>query len=84
VSQQLRNAFPYDSAPKYLIHDSDVIFNAEAVNTLKVIGIESVRTSSKSPWQNRIAERFVGCCRRDLLNQVWIFPSTRAYMRDAF
>ncbi len=70
VSQQLREAFPYDTAPKYLIHDRDSIFNTEAVETMKVIGLKSVRTTFKSPWQNGIAERFVGSCRRDLLDHV--------------
>jgi transposase InsO family protein len=70
VSQQLREAFPYDTAPKYLIHGRDAIFNTEVVEILKTIGIKSVRTSFKSPWQNGIAERFVGCCRRDLLDHV--------------
>jgi hypothetical protein len=55
VSQQLREAFPYDTAPKYLIHDRDAIFNAEVRETMKAIGIKSVRTSFKSPWQNGIA-----------------------------
>ncbi|MCP4054344.1 MAG: transposase, partial [Mesoflavibacter sp.] len=38
--------------------------------TLKGLGIESVRTSYRSPWQNGIAERWVGSCRRELLNHV--------------
>jgi transposase InsO family protein len=70
VSQQLREAFPYDTALKYLIYDRDTIFNFEVMETIKAIGIKSVRTSFKSPWQNGIAERFVGCCRRDLLDHV--------------
>lgn len=70
VSQQLREAFPYDTAPKYLIHDRDSIFNSEVVETMKVIGIKSIRTAFKSPWQNGVAERFVGNCRRDLLDHV--------------
>ena len=84
VSQQLLNAFPYDSAPKYLIHDRDAIFNSEVVKTIKVIGIESVRTSFKSPWQNGIAERFVGCCRRDLLDHVIVLNERhlKRLMRD--
>jgi transposase InsO family protein len=70
VSQQLRNSFPYDTAPRFLIHDRDAIFSAEVVETMKAIGIKSVRTTFKSPWQNGIAERFVGNCRRDLLDHV--------------
>jgi transposase InsO family protein len=84
VSQQLREAFPYDTAPKYLIHDRDAIFNAEVRETMQAIGIKSVRTSFKSPWQNGIAERFVGCCRRDLLNHVIVLNERhlKRLMRD--
>ena len=84
VAQQLREAFPYDTAPKYLIHDRDSIFNAEALEAVKAIGIKSVRTSFKSPWQNGIAERFVGCCRRDLLDHVIVFNERhlKRLMRD--
>jgi transposase InsO family protein len=70
VSQQLREAFPYDTAPKYLIHDRDTIFNAEVMETIETLGVKSKRTAYKSPWQNGVAERFVGCCRRDLLDHV--------------
>lgn len=70
VSQQLREAFPYDSVPGYLIHDRDCIFNSEVIETAKVLGAKPVRTAFKSPWQNGIAERFVGNCRRDLFDHV--------------
>jgi len=70
VSQQLRETFPYDFAPRYLIHDRDAAFSAEVLTTAKTLGIESIRTSFKSPWQNGFAERFVGNCRRDLLDHV--------------
>ncbi len=70
VSQQLREAFPFDAAQKYLIHDRDAIFNAEVRENIGGIGLKSVRTAFKSPWQNGVAERFVGSCRRDLLDNV--------------
>ena len=70
VSQQLREAFPYDSAARYLIFDRAANFNEEVVSTIKSFGIEPKRTSFRSPWQNGVAERFVGNCRRDLLDHV--------------
>lgn len=70
VGQQLREAFPYDTAPGYLIHDRDAIFNVEVVETAKILGTKPVRTAFKSPWQNGVAERFVGSCRRDLFSHV--------------
>lgn len=70
VSQQLREAFPYDPTAKYLIFDRGSNFSAEVVYTIKSFGIEPKRTSFRSPWQNGVAERFVGSCRRDLLDHV--------------
>jgi transposase InsO family protein len=70
VIQQLREAFPCDSAPRYLIFDRGANFSAEVLTTIKSFGIEPKRTSFQSPWQNGVAERFVGNCRRDLLDHV--------------
>ena len=72
VIQQLREAFPYDTAPRYVILDRGSNFNEEVIDTVKSFGIEPKRTSFGSPWQNGIAERFVGSCRRDLLDHVII------------
>jgi transposase InsO family protein len=66
----LREAFPYDSAPGYLIFDRGSSFNAEMIDAVKSFGIQPKRTSFRSPWQNGVAERWVGNCRRDLLDQV--------------
>jgi putative transposase len=70
VIQQLREAFPYDSAPTYLIFDRGANFNEDVVCTVKSFGIQAKRTSFRSPWQNGVAERWVGSCRRDLLDHV--------------
>jgi putative transposase len=70
VIQQLREAFPYDSAPDYLILDRGPQFNYEVIETVKSFGIRPKRTSFRSPWQNGVAERWVGSCRRDLLDHV--------------
>jgi len=73
ISQQLREAFPDDAAPKYLIFDRGSQFNEEVANTIKSFCIVPKRTSFRSPWQNGTAERFVGNCRRDLLDHVIVF-----------
>ena len=70
VIQQLREAFPYDSAPRYLIFDRGATFNEEVIDAVKSFGIQPKRTSFRSPWQNGVAERWVGNCRRDLLDHV--------------
>ena len=70
VVQQLREAFPYDTAPGYLIFDRGSSFNAEMIEAVKTFGIQPKRTSFRSPWQNGVAERWVGNCRRDLLDHL--------------
>jgi putative transposase len=44
--------------------------NEEVVSTMRSFGILSKRTSFRSPWQNGVAERWVGNCSRDLLDHV--------------
>ena len=70
VIQQLREAFPYDSAPGYVIFDRGPQFNNEVIETVKSFGIQPKRTNFRSPWQNGVADRWVGTCRRDLLDHV--------------
>jgi hypothetical protein len=70
VAQQLREAFPYDSAPRYLMFDRNATFDTEVIETSMTVGVNHVRTAFKSPWQNGVAGRFVGSCRRDLFDHV--------------
>jgi len=68
--QQLREAFPNDNSPRFLIFDNDSIFSERVTEPIKTIGIEPQRTAYRSPWQNGIAERWVGSARRELLDHV--------------
>ena len=77
--QQLENAFFINSIPRYLIFDRDSIFSSLVIKTIKSFGIEPVRTSFRSPWQDGIAERWIGSCRRELLNHVIIFNKAHLY-----
>jgi transposase InsO family protein len=84
VIQQLREAFPYDSAPGYLIFDRGTQFNEEVIDMMKSFGIKPKRTSFRSPWQNAVAERWVGNFRRDLLDHVIVLNERhlKRLMRD--
>jgi len=73
VMQQLREAFPYDTAPRYLIFDRDAIFSPAVVECVRSFGIEPIRISYRSPWQNGTAERWILSCRRELLEHVVVF-----------
>ena len=70
IAQQLREAFPYDTVPKFLLFDHDAKSGFEVPSAIRSLKITPVRTSIESPWQNGVAERWVGSCRRDLLDHV--------------
>ncbi|HZI58147.1 MAG TPA: integrase core domain-containing protein [Verrucomicrobiae bacterium] len=70
ISQQLREAFPYDQRHRYLVHDRDAKFGDAVNETIAAIGLMSTKTSLRSPWQNGIAERWVASCRRDFLDHI--------------
>ena len=70
VIQQLREAFPYDSSPKYLIYDNDSIFSNQVTGAIRSFGIKPKRTAFQSPWQNGTTERWVGSARREILDHV--------------
>jgi putative transposase len=70
VMQQLREAFPDDSAPRYLIYDNDSIFSDKVTEAIKSFGIRPKHTAFQSPWQNGVAERWVGSCKREILDHV--------------
>jgi putative transposase len=70
VVQQLREAFPFESAPRFLILDRDGKYGLEVPIAVKSMRIAPIRTSYESPWQNGVAERWVESCRRDLLDHV--------------
>lgn len=70
VVQQLREAFPEAVPYRYLILDRDSKFDANVIDFLEATGLKPTRTSVQSPWQNGIAERWVGSCRREILDHV--------------
>ena len=70
VVQQLREAFPFGSAPRFLIFDREGKYGTEVPVAVRALKISPVRTSFESPWQNGIAERWVESCRRDMLDHI--------------
>ena len=72
TAQQLREAFPWNDAPRYLVHDRDTAFHAWAP-TAPAMGIDEVLTAVHSPWQNAYAERLIGSIRRECLDHMIIW-----------
>src|SRR6267378_2356301 len=70
IVQQLQEAFPFESSPRFLIFDRDGKYGVEVPAAVRSLKITPVRTSFESPWQNGVAERWVESCRRDLLDHI--------------
>ena len=84
TAQQLREAFPWDSAPRYLLRDRDRIFGHEFVEQVKAMGIKQVLSAPRSPWQRAYVERVIGTIRRECLDHVIVFNegSLRFHMQN--
>ena len=68
--QQLREAFPWDTAPRYLLRDRDKIFGQSFVEQVRGMGIKQVLSAPRSPWQRAHVERVIGTIRRECLDHV--------------
>ena len=71
--QQMVEAFPWDHAPRYVLHDRDAIYEGSFRKRVRGMGIREVRTAPRSPWQNPYVERLVGSIRREYLDHVMVF-----------
>jgi transposase InsO family protein len=87
TAQQIVEAFPFDTAPKYLLRDRDRIYGFEFRKQVEVMGIKEVLSAPRSPWQRAYVERVIGSIRRECLDHVIVFDeeslrhTLRSYIR---
>jgi putative transposase len=79
IVQQLREAFPFGAAPRYLIFDRDAKYGSEVLSAVPFLQLDPVRTSFRGPWQNGVAERWIERCRHELLDRV--IPLNEQHLR---
>jgi putative transposase len=72
TAPQLVEAFPFDTAPRYLLRDGEGIYGERVRRRIHFLGIDEVVTAPASPWQNPFVERVIGSLRRELLEHVII------------
>ncbi len=70
TAQQMVEAFPYDTAPKYLLRDRDKVYGDYLQKRVHGMGIDEVLIAPRSPWQNPYAERVIGSIRRECLDNI--------------
>jgi hypothetical protein len=84
TAQQLREAFPFEQVPRYLLRDRDRIFDDEFKRDAKAMGIKEVLSAPRSPSQSAYVERVIGTIRRECLDHVIVFneASMRRHMKS--
>ena len=73
LSRQMTEAFPWDTAPRYLLRDRDASYGSIFRDRIQAMGIKEVVTAPRSPWQNPYVERLIGSISRECLDHIIIF-----------
>jgi transposase InsO family protein len=79
TAQQLREAFPFEQIPRYLLRDRDRIFGSAFRKDVKAMGIQEVLSAPRSPWQSAYVERVIGTIRRECLDHVIVLNEASLY-----
>jgi putative transposase len=79
TAQQLREDFPFDQIPRYLLRDRDRIFGDEFRKDVKSMGIKEVLSAPRPPWQRTYVERVIGTIRRECLDHVIVLNEASRY-----
>jgi hypothetical protein len=59
LARQITEAFPWTSAPDYLVRDNDGAYGHAFTFRVRAMGIRDRPISPRSPWQNGYAERLI-------------------------
>jgi transposase InsO family protein len=73
LARQITEAFPWASAPAYLVRDNDRAYGHVFTSRVRAMGIRDRPISPGSPWQNAYVERLIGTVRRECLDRMLIF-----------
>jgi len=86
TAQQVAEAFPWDTAPRYLLHDRDSIYGDVFRRRVRGMAIREVLTAPRSPWQNPYVERLIGSLRRECVDHLIVFneSSLRRTLKSYF
>ena len=76
TAQQLVEAFPGETAPRYLLRDRDAVYGVVFSSRVQSLGIREVKTAPRSPWQNPYVERLIGTLRRECLDHMVVLNET--------
>ena len=78
LAQQVVNAFPWDTAPRFLIRDRDQAYGLTFSARLRGLGIREIRTAVRAPRMNAFAERVIGTLRRECFDHLIVLNQRHA------
>ena len=86
TGHQLAEAFPWDSAPRYLLHDRDSVYGESFRQRARGMGMKEILIAPQSPWQNPFVERLIGSIRRECLDHLIVLneASLRRILKSYF
>lgn len=86
TAKQMVEAFPWEKAPRYLLHARDSIYEGSFRQRVRGMGIREVLTAPRFRWHNPYVERLVGSIRRECLDHVVVFneASLRGILQSYF
>jgi transposase InsO family protein len=76
TAQQIVEAFPWDTAPRYLLRDRDAVYGVVFSRRVHTLGIHEVKIAPRAPWQNPYVERLIGTLRRECLDHEVMLSET--------
>jgi transposase InsO family protein len=76
TAEQLVQAFPWETAPRYLLRDRDGIYGDAFRMQAESMDIIEVLTAPRSPWQSPYVERMIGSIRRECLDHLVVMNET--------
>ena len=78
LAQQVVNAFPWDTAPRFLIRDRDRAYGLDFSARVRGLGIRELRTAARAPLMNAFAERVIGTLRRECFDHLIVLNERHA------
>ncbi len=79
TARQVIQAFPEETAPRFMVRDRDKIYGERYQRIVEMLGIEEVVTAARSPWQNPYAERLIGSLRRECLDHIIVLDQVHLH-----
>src|ERR1019366_2698602 len=77
--RQITEAFPWDTAPGFLVRDNDGAYGEVFTRRLRSMGIRDRPITPRSPWQNAYVERVIGSIRRECLDHVIVWSEAHLH-----